>query len=80
MWSLTGYDWSAKSPEFILDKLAPGLNSRRGEIALLHDGGHLGFGADRAHTVEATRRLLEANPGRRFISVSELSREAGLPT
>ncbi|HMC31195.1 MAG TPA: polysaccharide deacetylase family protein [Candidatus Angelobacter sp.] len=77
MWSVAGNDWSAQSPEFILGKLAPGLNSRRGEVALLHDGGHLAFGADRAHTVEATRRLLETNPGRSFVSVSELARQAG---
>lgn len=80
MWSVTGYDWSAQSPEFILGNLAPGLNSRRGEIALLHDGGHLAFGADRAYTVEATRRLLDANPGRRFVSVSELVRQAAPPS
>jgi peptidoglycan/xylan/chitin deacetylase (PgdA/CDA1 family) len=73
MWSVTGYDWSARTPEFILGKVAPGLNSGRGEIILLHDGGHLAFGTDRSHTVEATRRLLEMNPGRRFVSISGLA-------
>jgi peptidoglycan-N-acetylglucosamine deacetylase len=73
MWSITGNDWNAQSPESILDKVSPRLNSHRGEIVLLHDGGHLAFGADRSHTVEATRRLLEANRDRRFVSVSELT-------
>jgi len=72
MWSITGYDWNAPSPEFILQKVAPRLNSARGEIVLLHDGGHLAFGADRGPTVEAIRRLLEMNPGKRFVSVSGL--------
>ena len=73
MWSVSGYDWKAQSPEFILDKVTPGLNSSRADIVLLHDGGHLGFRADRGHTVEATRRLLEANPGRRFDAVTDLA-------
>ena len=73
MWSITGYDWNAESPESILKKIAPGLDSRRAEIVLLHDGGHLAFGTDRGHTVEATRRLLESSPGRRFVSISQLS-------
>ena len=73
MWSVTGYDWNASSPESILQKIAPGMNTGRGEIVLLHDGGHLAFGADRAHTVEATRRLLESAPGRNFVSISQLN-------
>src|SRR5262249_34800539 len=72
MWSITGYDWNARSAEYVLSKVAPRLESRRAEIVLLHDGGHLAFGADRSHTVEATRRLLERYPGRRFVSVSQL--------
>jgi peptidoglycan-N-acetylglucosamine deacetylase len=74
MWSITGYDWNAPSPEFILGKVAPRLDSARGsEIVLLHDGGHRAFGADRSHTVEATRRLLESYAGKRFVSISQLS-------
>ena len=73
MWSVTGYDWNAKSPEFILEKVAPGLKSGRAEIVLMHDGSHLAFGADRACTVEATRRLLESAVDKRFVSVSVLN-------
>ncbi|HET9282965.1 MAG TPA: polysaccharide deacetylase family protein [Candidatus Angelobacter sp.] len=72
MWSVTGYDWNATSVESILGKVAPRLKSRRAEIVLLHDGGHLAFGADRSHTVEAARRLLEMYPNKRFVSVSML--------
>jgi peptidoglycan-N-acetylglucosamine deacetylase len=76
MWSITGYDWNAESPESILKKIAPGLDSRWAEIVLLHDGSHLAFGADRAHTVEATRRLLEQVSGKQFVPVSELRQRA----
>src|SRR5262249_49911574 len=73
MWSVTGYDWSAKSADFILGKVRSRLESGRGEIVLLHDGGHLAPGADRSHTVEATRRLLEMSSEKRFVAVSQLA-------
>src|SRR5215831_19308336 len=78
MWSVTSYDWSAKSSEAIVQKVVSRVDSRRrpqGEIVLLHDGGHLGFGADRSHTVAATRVLLEkySAEGKKFVSVQELT-------
>ncbi|HKD78336.1 MAG TPA: polysaccharide deacetylase family protein [Candidatus Angelobacter sp.] len=73
MWSVTGFDWNAPSKEFILDKISDRLESHRGEIVLLHDGSHLGFGADRTPTIEATRKLLEMYPGRTFVSVTQLA-------
>jgi peptidoglycan-N-acetylglucosamine deacetylase len=73
MWSLSSYDWKADCPEFILSRLSPGLNSDCGEVVLMHDGGHLAFGADRTHTVEATRRLLQGSAGKRFVSVTEIA-------
>ncbi|HEY7404681.1 MAG TPA: polysaccharide deacetylase family protein [Candidatus Angelobacter sp.] len=75
MWSITGYDWNAPSADVILSKVNRRLKSYRAEIVLFHDGGHLGFGADRSHTVEATRRLLEMYPGKRFVAASELTQE-----
>ena len=75
MWSVTAYDWSAKSPESIVTKVANQVDTRRtpqAEIVLLHDGGHLAFGTDRSHTVQATRQLLEKYSARRFVAVSEL--------
>lgn len=75
MWSVTAYDWSAKSPESIVTKVTRQVDTRRtpqAEIVLLHDGGHLAFGTDRSHTVQATRQLLEKYSARRFVAVSEL--------
>jgi peptidoglycan/xylan/chitin deacetylase (PgdA/CDA1 family) len=78
MWSVTAYDWNAKSPEVICNHVSRQIGGRRraqGEVVLLHDGGHINFGADRAHTVEATRRMLEkySGEGKRFVSVAELT-------
>jgi peptidoglycan-N-acetylglucosamine deacetylase len=77
MWSVTGYDWSAKSAEAIVGQVLRQVDgrNRRGEVILLHDGGHLAFGTDRAHTVEATARLLAkySAEGKRFVSIPELS-------
>jgi peptidoglycan/xylan/chitin deacetylase (PgdA/CDA1 family) len=75
MWSVTGYDWSAKSADTIvghaLRQMEP-RSGRQGEIVLLHDGGHREFGADRSHTVEATRRLLERFAGKQFVGIPDL--------
>jgi peptidoglycan-N-acetylglucosamine deacetylase len=78
MWSVTGYDWNAKSAEAIVQKVTAQVDSRRrkqSEIVLLHDGGHLTFGEDRAHTVEATSQLLErySTSGKLFVPVPELA-------
>ncbi|HLJ29918.1 MAG TPA: polysaccharide deacetylase family protein [Candidatus Angelobacter sp.] len=78
MWSVTAYDWNAKSPEAIVGHVLQQMTARKtpkGEIILLHDGGHLAFGADRAHTVEATRRLLEkySAEGKKFVAIPEFS-------
>jgi len=77
MWSVTAYDWSAKSAAKIMEKVTREVDSRRkpqGEIILLHDGGHLAFGTDRRFTVEATRGLLERYSAKQFVTISGLSR------
>jgi peptidoglycan/xylan/chitin deacetylase (PgdA/CDA1 family) len=56
MWNITGYDWNARSVEFIEQKVAPKI--RGGDVILLHDGGHREFGKDRSLTVEAVERVL----------------------
>ncbi|MBZ5706475.1 MAG: polysaccharide deacetylase family protein [Acidobacteriia bacterium] len=56
MWSVTGYDWNAPSAEHIEHKVTRQV--RGGDVILLHDGGHLAAGADRAYTVTATDRLI----------------------
>jgi peptidoglycan/xylan/chitin deacetylase (PgdA/CDA1 family) len=77
MWSVTAYDWDAKSAEAIANNVVKQIDSRKqGEIVLLHDGGHRGFGADRSYTVEATGMLLKkySAAGQKFVSVRELKR------
>jgi peptidoglycan/xylan/chitin deacetylase (PgdA/CDA1 family) len=78
MWSVTGYDWSAKSADQIVEKVSRQVDSRpkaQGEIVLLHDGGHLAFGTNRAFSVEATRILLERYAGKQFVTASGLRRD-----
>lgn len=76
MWSVTGYDWSAKSSEAIVNKVTKqveGRSRKQSEIVLLHDGGHLSFGADRRFTIEATRMLLNKySAEKKFVSIAEL--------
>ena len=75
MWSVTGFDWSARSADQIVKKVSGQVDSRpgrQGEIVLLHDGGHLAFGTDRSFTVEATRTLLESYAGKEFVTISDL--------
>ena len=75
MWSVTGYDWSAKSPDAIVGKVTRQVDSRRNpqsEVILLHDGGHQAFGMDRSFTVEATRGLLDRYSSREFVSIAHL--------
>jgi peptidoglycan/xylan/chitin deacetylase (PgdA/CDA1 family) len=76
MWSVTAYDWSASSAQAIVAKTTSQVASRRkpqSEIVLLHDGGHLAFGSDRSHTVEATRQLLQKYADKTFVSISQLT-------
>jgi peptidoglycan-N-acetylglucosamine deacetylase len=76
MWSVTGYDWSAKSAAEIVGKVSGQVESRRkaqGEIVLLHDGGHLAFGTDRTFTVEATRLLLQRYSAQKFVTATNLT-------
>jgi peptidoglycan/xylan/chitin deacetylase (PgdA/CDA1 family) len=75
MWSVSSYDWSAKSAEMIVNKVNSQMAAHKdsqAEIVLLHDGGHLAFATDRHHTVKATEYLLEKHSGKRFVSIPEL--------
>ena len=51
MWNVTGYDWNAPPAAVIEKKVTSRM--RGGDVILLHDGGHLAMGADRAQTVIA---------------------------
>ncbi len=76
MWNAMGFDWrrniSAGEIERHLEK-GIGRNRRRGRGSnlLLHDGGHLAFGADRSQSVEAAQMILERyQPGKfRYLTV-----------
>ena len=56
MWNVTGHDWNASSSDYILRKVMPKV--RGGKVFLLHDGGHVAFGADRSKTVQAVDELI----------------------
>lgn len=72
MWRVTCFDWAAKSHEEIL------RHARRqiagGEVILLHDGGHLGIGEDRSHSIAATDELIREyqQQGYLFVTVPEM--------
>ena len=65
-------------PTEIVKKVNGQVDSRlkaQGEIVLLHDGGHMGFGTDRAFTVDATRKLLERYANKQFVTISGLRQD-----
>jgi peptidoglycan/xylan/chitin deacetylase (PgdA/CDA1 family) len=77
LWSVTSFDWKARSSDYIVNKITKQVDRRQAkqsEIVLLHDGGHLGFGAERGFTVEATKALLTRYAGKRFVAISDLTR------
>ena len=76
MWSVTGYDWNAKSTDAIERTVAPRI--RGGDVILLHDGGHLEFGTDRSFTVQATERLISRfhDEGYEFVTISQMYNSA----
>ena len=75
MWSVTGYDWSAKSGEEIERKV--GKQIRGGDVILLHDGGHKAMGADRSATIAATESIIirYKNEGYQFVTIPEMMSE-----
>jgi peptidoglycan/xylan/chitin deacetylase (PgdA/CDA1 family) len=56
MWSVTCYDWKPTTADRVERHAARQISN--GNIILLHDGGHSLMGADRAHTVAATERMI----------------------
>jgi peptidoglycan/xylan/chitin deacetylase (PgdA/CDA1 family) len=77
MWNVTGWDWNANSADTVARKVSAQLH--RGDVVLLHDGGHLQFGADRSRTVEAVRQIVERyiGEGFRFPTIPEMMDGAG---
>jgi peptidoglycan/xylan/chitin deacetylase (PgdA/CDA1 family) len=76
MWNVTAYDWQATSAEQIGQKVIRRV--RGGNVILLHDGGHKGFGADRSYTVTATDRLISRyqSEGYEFVTIPEMMGKA----
>jgi peptidoglycan/xylan/chitin deacetylase (PgdA/CDA1 family) len=72
MWSVAGSDWDAASADAIESKISRQI--RGGDVILLHDGGHLGIGADRSRSVAATERLIVKYKaqGYEFVTVPQL--------
>jgi len=73
MWNVTGYDWNAPSAGYIEQKITRRIRGG-GEVVLLHDGSHAGFGTDRSKTVQAVDRVIARYhaEGYQFVTVPEM--------
>jgi len=76
MWSVTGWDWKGKPAEYVERRVRQQV--RGGDVILLHDGGHLTFGADRSQSVIATDRLIARykSDGFEFVTVPQMMQRA----
>lgn len=72
MWNVTCYDWSATT-NLTIERHAE-RQIHGGNVILLHDGSHLGFGIDRNFTVHATDNLIRKykDQGYEFVTVPEM--------
>jgi len=72
MWNVTAYDWNAPTPDYIEQKVTRRI--RGGNVILLHDGGHLEFGADRSKTLQVVDRIIPRykSEGYEFVTVPEM--------
>jgi peptidoglycan/xylan/chitin deacetylase (PgdA/CDA1 family) len=72
MWSVMAYDWEPGPAEKIEANVARKLTG--GDVILLHDGGHLGLGADRAKTIAATDSIIRRyhDQGFSFVTVPQM--------
>jgi len=79
MWNVTGWDWKGKPAEYVEQRVCRQV--RGGNVILLHDGGHAGFGADRSQTVIATDRLVARfkAEGYEFVTVPEMMKSGSQP-
>src|SRR5947209_7668122 len=72
-WSVTCYDWKVTTAERVERHAARQISG--GDIILLHDGGHVAIGADRAHTVAATDSMIARykSEGYSFVGLDPLT-------
>jgi peptidoglycan/xylan/chitin deacetylase (PgdA/CDA1 family) len=72
-WNVICSDWKQVGVEGILGYAVRGVerSQRRGFAAnvVLHDGGHLGLGAQRMDTVGATKRFIQRYASKKFVAV-----------
>jgi len=75
MWNVTGYDWNAPSADYIEQKITRKIRGG-GEVVLLHDGSHAGFGIDRSRTVQAVDRMIARYraEGYKLVTIPEMMR------
>ena len=77
MWSVTARDWKPYPPE----KIAGLVNRqvRGGDVILMHDGGHLGMGADRSASVRAADLIIQKylGEGYEFVTIPEMMKTIG---
>jgi len=76
MWTVSSNDWKIYTADGIERRVAERI--RGGDVILMHDGGHVRMGADRARTVEATDLLIRRfkDHGYEFVSVTEMMNSA----
>jgi peptidoglycan-N-acetylglucosamine deacetylase len=76
MWSVSAKDWELPTAEAIESEVWSHV--RGGDVILMHDGSHRGFGWDRANTVKATDALIARAKGEgyKFCSVGEMMSQA----
>ena len=72
MWTVSSNDWKIYTADGIERRVAERI--RGGDVILMHDGGHVRMGADRARTVEATDRLIRRckDQGYEFVTVPKM--------
>lgn len=72
LWSVSGWDWEAKSAAEIENKVIGSVEG--GDVILLHDGGHRYLGVDRSFTISAVDELIGRcrDQGFTFVTVPEM--------
>jgi peptidoglycan/xylan/chitin deacetylase (PgdA/CDA1 family) len=76
MWTVSSNDWKIHTADAIERRVTKRIGG--GDIILMHDGGHVRMGANRARTVEATDRLVRRlkDQGYEFVTVPQMMVES----
>jgi len=69
-WSVATGDFEMPAPEIIVERASRQIElNEKGEIVLLHDGGHAAFGMNRSATVAATEQLIQKYHDKSFVAL-----------